>query len=364
MKILVLGADGYIGWPLCLRLLDLGHEVTGIDNHVRRERVASIGSNSVIPIADKKIRDNIFEIKQGSVKHLDCLDEFDCIVHLAEQPSAPYSMRNLKYSSETINQNVMGTMNLLWLIKKHCPDTHLVKLGTLGEYGYPDCPIPEGFIEDGPLKGLSFPKQAGSFYHLSKVFDSCCIEFVNKIWGIRATDIMQGIVFGNRIPEIDHPDKATRFDYDEYFGTVINRFCSQAVSGIPLTIYGSGNQIRGYLPLKDSIECLVIAINNPPKEGEYRIFNQFAKIASVNELAKRVCDIGNELGLKVKINYLDNPRVEIDNPSYNPKHEHLFNLGFKPQWALNDEIRDLLTDLIPYKYHINKKVIQPTTTWK
>jgi len=364
MKILILGADGYIGWPLSLRLLNMGHYVNGIDNYSRRERVLKVDSNSLIPISDKRWRNKILPIEQGSVRFLNFLADYDCIVHLAEQPSAPYSMRDMGHSLETINQNVMGTMNLLWLIKEYCPNTHLLKLGTLGEFGYPDCPIPEGFIEDGDLKGLPFPKQAGSFYHLSKVFDSCCIEFVNKIWGLRCTDIMQGVVFGSKTSDIDTARKATRFDYDQYFGTVINRFCAQAVCGIPLTIYGTGNQVRGYLPLKDSIECLSLAIHNPPKQGEYRIFNQFAKIISLNELAKRVETIGNELGLNVKTEHIANPRVEIDNPSYNPKQENLKKLGFEPKWALNDEIRELLVELIPYKDRISKKVIQPTVNWR
>lgn len=378
MKILVLGADGYIGWPLSLRLSSLGYDVRGLDNFVRRQRVQDVGGNSVIPIADFRIRSNIVEIMTGNMKYLPSLQGYDVIVHLAEQPSAPFSMRDVGSCWETVNQNVLGTINLLWRMREQCPDAHLVKLGSMGEYGTPDCVIPEGIIPEEciayymdvgnynkcVMKGLQFPKQPGSFYHLSKVFDSQAIEFACRAWGLRSTDTMQGIVFGTRTSDIDHADKATRFDYDQYFGTVINRFCVQAVLGIPLTVYGGGYQKRGFLPLKDSIECLTLAIQNPPDTGEYRVFNQFAMTQTVNQVAFSVGSVANKMGLKPHIENVGNPRVENEKNYYEPKHDRLKALGYEPKWSLSKEIQGVLEDLIPHKYHINRKVIYPTTTWK
>jgi len=262
MKVLILGIDGYIGWPLAMHLRERGHEVIGLDNLIRRYRVQHEGSESLIPIDGIVKRQQEFPIETTGLKSLTKLgSDLDAIIHLAEQPSAPWSMRSVDTAIKTQYHNVLGTLNLLWLMQEHCPDAHLLKLGTMGEYGTPDCVIPEGTIPrlcigiesmqsenysvstPCPMKGLPFPRSAGSFYHLSKVHDTYNIIFACKTWGLRSTDIMQGVVFGH-LP-------GTRFDYDECFGTVINRFCVQAVAGVPLTIYGEGGQTRGYLPLKN-----------------------------------------------------------------------------------------------------------------
>ena len=357
---MILGIDGYIGWPLALHLRERGHEVTGLDNLIRRFRVQHEGSESLLPIAGVLKRQEEFSIDTTGLKYLIRLDaDLDAIVHLAEQPSAPWSMKNVETATKTQYHNVLGTLNLLWLMQEYCPDAHLVKLGTMGEYGTPECIIPEGNIPSEclivgeekidkikvssvtktcPMQFLPFPRSAGSFYHLSKVHDTYNIIFACKTWGLQSTDIMQGVVFGH-VP-------GTRFDYDECFGTVINRFCVQAVAGMPLTIYGAGWQTRGYLPLKDSIECLTLALENPPKDGEYRVFNQFAEIYSINALADIVSEVGNGLGLNVQSSHIENPRVEKENHCYNPIHEKLKELGYNPSWDIKDEIRQLLEAII------------------
>lgn len=379
MRILILGSDGYIGWALTNHLKAHGHEVYGLDNLIRRSRVEAVESNSIIPIGNPSERfsmykEMLYDSVRSSVKIEWRLTHImpDAIVHLAEQPSAPWSMRNSSAAADTQSDNTLSNLKLLWAIKKACPDAHLVKLGSMGEYGTPDCAIPEGEIpEDNPqcvagncpMKDLQFPRKPGSFYHLSKVFDSQNIEFACRVWGLRSTDIMQGVVFGTRTDEIDPFINPTRFDYDEYFGTVINRFCAQAIAGIPLTVYGNGSQTRGYLRLKDSVECLRLAIENPPENGEYRVFNQFDQTHSINRLADMVCKIGIDMGLNTSIQHIANPRVEDYNHTYNPVHTKLQELGHDPHWSLNNEIADILQDLLPHKDRINPKVILPKTNW-
>jgi len=420
MRILILGSDGYIGWPLSLHLLKKGHEVAGLDSLVRRKRVEKCGSNSLTPIHTATNRriysreysnyiNEIMNIPLGIWKPFiirNVLKEIkpDTIVHLAEQPSAPWSMINPEKASETQLQNVIGTLHLLWAMKEICPEAHLVKLGTMGEYGTPSCDIPEGEIppfpckyiskrEDTsnmeyteakknvlenysvenemyelgmicPMSGLPFPKSPGSFYHLSKVHDTNNIIFACKTWNLRSTDIMQGIVFGVKVTGEESERELTRFDYDQYFGTVINRFCTQAIIEHPLTVYGSGKQTRGFLPLKDSIQCLTLTIENPPKIGEYRVFNQFENTYMIKGLAELVAKAAQELGLNVEISHLDNPREEKEEHYYYPSHQKLFDLGYKPTGDIYREILNLLEDIIPYKDRVIKKVIMPTTKWR
>ena len=368
MNILILGIDGYIGWPLANHLKDLGHTVTGIDNFSRRYRVERCGSRSLIPISTIPQRQKLFDIKDDTLHFVESFsNDVDVIIHLAEQPSAPWSMVSRQQAVTTQRQNVLGTLNVLWLMREFCPDAHLVKLGTMGEYGTPPCDIPEGEIPlkmpcnddydtPCPMGGLSFPKSPGSFYHLSKVHDTHNMKFACDIWGLKTTDIMQGIVFGTM--------DDTRLDYDEHFGTVINRFCAQAVAGIPLTIYGSGLQKRGYLPLRDSIECLTLAIDNPPKDGEYRVFNQFAETYSINTIANITLTTGVYQGLRVIKNFIDNPRIEKEDHYYNPKCEKLRALGYNPNWDLSEEIKDIIETILPHKDRIIKDVIYPKTRWK
>jgi len=395
MRVLILGIDGYIGWPLALHLLDKGHQVAGLDSYVRRQRVRAIGSDSLTPIATRTDREiilrqsNLFidrianttlDISQDILNAILREIKPDAIVHLAEQPSAPWSMIGAAGAVRTQQQNVIGTLRLLWAMKEVCPDAHLVKLGSMGEYGTPECNIPEGeipgqcigeldFDRHCHMKGLPFPKSPGSFYHLSKVHDTHNIIFACKNWGLTSTDIMQGVVFGlntydYRTAQLPNEPTVTRFDYDEYFGTAVNRFCTQAIIGHPLTVYGEGNQTRGFLPLKDSLQCITIALEKPPEKGEYRTLNQFENVYTINRLARMVCQVSIGLGLKAEIKHIDNPRIELEKHYYNPAHQKLFDLGYEPITDIQEEITDLIKTLFPYKDRVIKDVILPTTEWR
>ena len=382
-KVLILGMDGYLGWSLAMSLSKRGHTVFGMDNFLRRKMVQEVKSESAIPIHPMHIRLAKFKelfgkdigfyygnlLDMDSVFYVIKRFQPDAIVHFGEIPSAPYSMMDVSHANDVFVNNVCGTLNVLYAIKNYCPDAHLVKLGTMGEYGTPNIDIPEGFFEieyRGRKDRLLFPRQAGSWYHQSKVHDTNNIIFACKIWDLRSTDIMQGVVYGTKSDEMMDDTLRTRFDYDGVFGTAINRFCSQAVIGFPLTPYGKkAHQTRGYLALRDSIQCLTIAIENPAEKGEYRTFNQFSGVYSVIELAKLVQKVGNNLGLDVKINNIENPRIESQEHYYNPDSNHLRNLGFRPKREIEDEIELMINDLIVYKDIIlrGKDQILPKVLW-
>ena len=384
MRVLIAGIDGYLGWPLALHLATRGHDVYGIDNFSRRKNVAEVGSWSAIPIPNMRTRLEVarnllgLRIKffHGDLrKYQDALSVMreskpDAIVHLGEQPSAPYSMIDSKHASFTQENNVTGTLNLLWAMKESSPNAHLVKLGTMGEYGTPNIEIPEGFFEieyRGRKDRLPFPRQPGSFYHLSKVHDSANIALACKIWGLMSTDIMQGVVYGTRPDDITDPRLHTRFDFDETFGTVINRFCAQAIIGFPLSPYGKGKQRRGFIALVDSIQCLTIAIENPPKKaGEYRVFNQLDEIYGINELAELVRKAADSLGISVEILSVENPRIEMEEHFYKVEHENLKRLGFRPTRHIDEELGIMLTDLVKFKSRVQAKkgAIAPRFRWK
>jgi UDP-sulfoquinovose synthase len=373
MKILILGMDGYIGWPLALHQLAIGNEVCGVDNFSRRKNVEEVGSWSATPILSMEKRlEHLKNEYNGKISFQkgDLTDpEFtnnvvknfqpDGIVHLAEQPSAPYSMIDQEHTINTQSNNVIGTLNLIYAIKNHSPQAHLVKLGTMGEYGYDHgLEITEGFMEvefRGKKATIPFPRLAGSWYHWSKVHDSNNIMFACKLWGLRSTDIMQGVVYGTRTNEITNNERLTRFDFDEVFGTAINRYCAQAVIGHPLTVYGKGGQTRGFLALVDSIQCISLLLDNPPEDGVYRVVNQFDEQYMVSELAQRVQAIGNKKGLNVTIKNIENPRVEKEEHYYKADHEQLKKFGFKPTRHIDDEIGIMLDDLIQHKERINEK---------
>lgn len=400
MKILICGIDGYIGYPLALHLLSRGHTVYGIDNYSRRELVRAAGGNSLTPILGPRERELYLETFHGfpePIARINLMDYFntarvlahfkpDAIVHLAEQPSAPWSMRDARSCINTQENNVTGTLSLLWAMRKNVPNAHLVKLGTMGEYGTPNCDIPEGEIPNQPcawvksaesqndsspiklnpkcpMSVLPFPRSPGSFYHLSKVHDTYNIIFACKTWGLRSTDIMQGVVFGVTIKENTKTEELTRFDYDQSFGTVINRFCTQAITGHPLTIYGSGEQTRGYLPLKDSIQCLTLVLENPPSRGVYRTLNQYESIKSVNEIADEVTYQCLKLNIQAGRAHLANPRTEANKHYYNPTNKKLLVLGYKPTKHFHREVLSLLSSILPYRDRINDHVIMPTITW-
>ncbi len=383
MRVFIAGIDGYLGWPLAQYLTARGHEVGGVDRFLRRTWVEEVGSMSAIPVYGIDERRAAFRDRHGKdlwFRDGDLLDypflrdvlaEFqpDAIVHLAEMPSAPYSMIDQEHAAFTQYNNVVGSLNVLWAMREVCPQAHLVKLGTMGEYGTPNVDIPEGFFEiefRGRKDTLPFPRQAGSFYHLTKVHDTHNTIFACKIWNLSATDIMQGVVFGTQIDEMgDDPRLRSRLDFDQCFGTAINRFACQAVIGHPLTLYGVGHQKRGFLPMRDSMQCLTIAIENPPKPGEYRVFNQFEECYTVEELAEKVRQAGADVGLNVEIEHYDNPRTEREEHYYNPDRNHLIELGYKPTHDVVAEVRIMLRDLIEHRERILEKsdILIPDIRW-
>jgi len=385
-KVLIIGIDGYIGWSLAMHLATRGHRVAGIDNYSRRRNVAKVGSISATPIREMEERISVFDLvypeakgdisfKEGDLLDYNFARDYikwfkpDTIVHLGEQPSAPFSMVDREHAVYTQYNNVIGNLNLLYAIKEVDPDCHLLKLGTMGEYGYDtELEIPEGFFDieyKGKKATIPFPRLAGSWYHWSKVHDSNNIMFACKLWGMRSTDVMQGIVYGTRTKQMVADELLTRFDFDECFGTAINRFCAQAVIGHKLTPYGKGGQTRGYLALTDSIQCLTIATENPPEKGEYRVFNQLDKTYKINDLAETVQKVARRKGMDVEIESVDNPRVEKEEHVYKVRAEKLRNLGFKETRTLEEEVEIMLKDLTRFKNRIlaKKEVIMPKTYW-
>lgn len=386
MRVLILGIDGYLGWPLAQYLAARNHEVAGIDSGLRRELVEDAGSHSAIPIADMSDRVIAFSEAFGVSRFLYAKDDIavfpgaimhalkdfqpDAIVHLAEIPSAPYSMKDAHAARFTMNNNIVGTLNVLFAMRDHAPDAHLVKLGTMGEYGTPNLDIPEGFFEveyRGRKDTLPFPRQAGSWYHQTKVHDSNNVQFACKVWGLRSTDIMQGVVYGTRIDEMgDDPRLLTRLDFDESFGTAINRFCCMAVIGHPITPFGAGEQKRGFLPLRDSMQCLTLAIESPADAGEYRVFNQFEEVYTINELAAKIVKVAHDLGIPgALVRAIENPRMEAEEHYYNPDHQYLLDLGYQPTHDMEAELRVMLTDLMEHRDRIEarREVLIPEIRW-
>lgn len=383
MRVFIAGIDGYLGWPLAIHLSARGHEIAGADLLLRREWVAEVGGVSALPIGGREDRLCAFRDKTGAALDFRVGDLTDyafvkrsfqafqpeAVVHLGQMPSAPYSMMDQAHSVWTQRNNVINNLNILWAIKEAAPAAHLIKLGTMGEYGTPAVDIPEGFFEvefRGRKDRLPFPRQAGSWYHQSKVHDSHNTHFAAKIWGLRATDIMQGVVFGARIPEMGGDARLrTRLDFDQCFGTAINRFCCQAVIGHPLTLFGLGRQKRGFLPLVDSMRCLALAVENPPEAGEYRVFNQFENAYSIAELACLVRDVAADIGLPVEIKRYDNPRSEMEEHYYNPDRQHLLDLGYQPTGDIKSVIKEMLLDLLANRARIeaHADVLIPDIRW-
>jgi len=380
VRILVLGGDGYLGWPTALHLSRAGNEVAVVDNFVRRQYDFEMGVDSLVPIAHLQRRVKVWEeisgIRMASFigdltdAEFVCrvVSEFkpDTIVHFAEQRSAPYSMIDRQHAVYTQVNNVVGTLNLLYAIAEIDPSIHLVKLGTMGEYGTPNIDIEEGFIEithRGRTDVLPYPKQPGSFYHLSKVHDSHNIMFACRIWGLRSTDLNQGVVYGQETEEtVLHPELATRFDYDGVFGTVLNRFCVQAVVGYPLTVYGSGGQTRGMLDIRDTLACVELAVNNPPDKGEFRVFNQFTETYSVRQLARMVSDAYPG---RVEISKSgENPRVEKDEHYYRAAHTKLLDLGLVPHLLGQSTISSILTVADRHRDRVDPAAISATVDWR
>ncbi len=382
MRICVLGGDGYCGWATALYLSNRGHQVSIVDNFLRRQWDHEIGAETLTPIRPLSERLRVWQELTGHA--IDCfvgdvtdydflastIETFqpDAVVHFAEQRAAPYSMIDRKHAVFTQVNNVVGTLNLLFAIQEIAPDCHLVKLGTMGEYGTPNIDIEEGYIRiehNGRSDVLPFPKQPGSFYHLSKVHDSHNIMFACKIWGIRATDLNQGVVYGTVTGEVAMDEALiNRFDYDEIFGTVLNRFCIQAASGHPLTVYGKGGQTRGFLDIRDTVRCIELACLNPAAPGECRVFNQFTEQFSVLELAHLVKTAASQMGLRVEIEHQPTPRVEAEEHYYNAKHSRLADLGLRPH-LLSDSLLDSLMNIaLKYQDRVDVSLFQPQVKWR
>jgi UDP-sulfoquinovose synthase len=382
MRIAVLGGDGYCGWATALYLSNRGHSVAIVDNFIRRQWDHEVGAETLTPIRPlserirtwREVTGKGIAVFVGDVMDYDFLSttvkEFkpEAIVHFAEQRAAPYSMIDRKHAVFTQVNNVVGTLNVLFALREFAPDCHLVKLGTMGEYGTPNIDIEEGYItieHNGRKDVLPYPKQPGSFYHLSKVHDSHNIMFTCKIWGLRATDLNQGVVYGTMTEEVALDEALiNRFDYDEVFGTVLNRFCVQAAIGMPLTVYGKGGQTRGFLDIRDTVRCIEIACLNPAAKGEFRVFNQFTEQFSVLDLARMVEAAGKKLRLKVEIDHIPDPRVEAEEHYYNAKHSKLIELGLQPH-LLSDSLLDSLMNIaLRYRERVDTSMMMPKVNWR
>ena len=369
MKVLILGMDGYLGWPLALKLAKLGCKVYGIDNMLRRRLVAERGGQSVTEIRTMQERIEAARQHLGvdiEFREMDLLDRDalfayireikpESIVQFAEIPSAPYSMADVDKAVNTIQNNVVGTLGLLFGVRDHAPEASIIKLGTMGEYGSPltGRPLFEGLFpgdavlqyqgQEWSLGGELTPRDPVSFYHVSKVQGTFSVYEACKYWWLRSYDVMQGVIYGNWSDELQtHPDLNTRFDIDEWWGTVVNRFVAQAAIGMPLTIYGSGNQMRGYITLRDAMQCITRLIAAPPDPGQYDVVNQVTDVFSVMQIAQMVATIGHEFGLDVEVQRIENPRVESEEHPYEVIHEKLQDrFGFASESGFADEVRHL-----------------------
>lgn len=381
MRILILGGDGYLGWPTAMYLAARGHVVCVVDNYLKRSLALQIQSEALISNPELKKRADIFESLSNHhirVFLTDCTDyemimrifqifKPEAAIHYAEQPSAPYSMMGYEQARLTLNNNLNTTLSLIWAIMEHAPNCHIIKLGTLGEYGTPNIDIEEGWLDvehKGRRDKFLYPRQGGSLYHTTKIADTDLLWFYVRNNNLRVTDLMQGPVYGLSTDETDLDDRlSTNFYYDDIFGTVINRFLVQVVAGVPLTVYGEGGQTRGYLNLRDTLQCVELAINTPAPIGELRILNQFTEIFSVNQLAARIKKSGDSLGLNVKIESIANPRKEAERHYYNPAHSGLLELGLKPHFMTGEVITSMLEKIMNYKDQIDTDKIMPRVRW-
>ncbi|MFM2028286.1 MAG: hypothetical protein RLZZ339_3003 [Cyanobacteriota bacterium] len=382
MRVLVIGGDGYCGWATALHLSNRGYEVGILDSLVRRYWDLQLGCDTLTPIAPishriqrwQDLTGKSLDLFVGDINNYDFLIQSlrqfqpDAIVHFGEQRSAPFSMIDREHAVLTQVNNVVGNLNILYAMKEEFPDAHLVKLGTMGEYGTPNIDIEEGYItieHNGRKDTLPYPKQPGSMYHLSKVHDSHNIHFACRMWGLKATDLNQGVVYGVLTEETGMDEMLiNRLDYDGVFGTALNRFCIQAAIGHPLTVYGKGGQTRGFLDIRDTVRCLELAIANPAQSGEFRVFNQFTELFSVGDLALMVKKAGSALGLNVEINNLDNPRIELEEHYFKAKNTKLLDLGLQPHYLSDSLLDSLLNFATKYRERVDMNHILPKVTWK
>ncbi len=381
MNILVLGGDGYLGWPTAMHLSGLGYRVCVVDNYLRRNLSLEEDVEPLCSVPNLVERARIWEQESGKKIEVRTGDlnewgftscvfrEFgpDAIIHFAEQPSAPYSMLRREAAALTLNNNIGVTSNVIFAVREHCPEAHIIKLGTMGEYGTPNIDIEEGWLDithNGRSDRFLYPRQAGSLYHTTKIMDTDLLWFYVRTWSLRVTDLMQGPVYG--IFTDENKDVPTLFpflNYDELFGTVLNRFLVQAVAEYPLTVYGKGGQTRGYINLKDTLSCIRLAIENPPQAGQLDIFNQFTETFTVQQLANRVYSVGQKLGLNVEIREVPNPRKEMEEHYYNPRHSGLTDLGLEPHLLTDDVMAEMLEFIIRNRNGISTHKIFNGEKW-
>ena len=382
MRVLILGGDGYLGWPTAMDFAMRDHEVLTVDNYLRRRIAQETSSEALFNTPDLIERSALFKELTGKeilVEIGDCADSVfmlglfrdfkpDAVIHYAEQPSAPYSMRGFGEARLTLNNNLNVTFNTIFAVLEHAPECHIVKLGTMGEYGTPNIDIEEGWIDidhNGRSDRFLFPRQGGSLYHTTKVLDTDLLWFYVRVYGLRVTDLMQGPVYGIATPQSELDERLMpNFHYDDIFGTVVNRFLVQAVLGVPLTVYGKGGQTRGYLNLLDTLQCVRLAAETPVEKGELRILNQFTEQFSVNDLAAKVKSVGDGMGLGVEIQSIENPRKELEDHYYNAKHSGLLELGLEPHFMTDEVLAAMLEKIIPHKDLIDESKIMPRVRWR
>lgn len=381
MRVLILGGDGYLGWPTAMYLSSRGHEVAVVDNYFRRRACMELNCEPLIPVPNLQRRADLWQGNSGytiSVHIGDVCDyqflrkvfqecQPEAVVHYAEQPAAPYSMMGQPQAIFTITNNLVSTANVVYAVKETNINCHIVKLGTMGVYGTPNIDIEEGYLEvehKGRRHRFLYPKTPGSLYHLTKAQDGDLLYFYCRMWSIRVTDLNQGPVYGMVTEEAQQDERLlTIFNYDDIFGTVLNRFLVQAVAGIPLTVYGKGGQTRGYLNIKDTLACVELSLLHPAETGEYRVFNQFVETFSVNDLANKVQTAGKDLGLKVEVQLLPNPRLEAEEHYYNPVHTGLLSLGLTPHYLDNPTLIDMLQLVNSFRKNIRPEIILPQIPW-
>jgi UDP-sulfoquinovose synthase len=381
MRVLILGGDGYLGWPTAMHLSKHGYEVAVVDNYLRRNlsREEDVETLFAVPNLHERVRiwkevsGNTIDVFVGDLCDWDFTAKVfqsfcpDVVVHYAEQPSAPFSMLRRESATLTLKNNIGVTANVIFAVREFCPDAHIIKLGTMGEYGTPNIDIEEGWIDiehNGRKEKFLYPRQAGSLYHTTKVMDTDLLWYYVRMWGLRVTDLMQGPVYGMYTDENSIDERLLPFfSYDELFGTVLNRFVVQAVGGYPLTVYGKGGQTRGYLNIKDTLNCIRLSMENPAEKGELRIFNQFTETFSVNQLAEKVQVVGNAMGLNVQINSIENPRKEKEEHYYNPKHTGLLELGLQPHFLTDEVLSEMMQCVMKHKDGIHHHKIFRGTKW-
>lgn len=394
MKVLILGGDGYLGWPMAMYFSARGHDVTVVDNYFRRNAGVELDMGMLYPVPTLQRRAAIWhehtgrDIKvvigdlrdpellrglfTGDTAYTHAVDSSftgtpECVCHFAEQPSAPYSLLSYKHANFTLANNLLITNNLMFAVKDFCRETHIVHIGTMGEYGTPNIDIEEGWLEiehKGRKDTFLYPRQASSIYHTSKIMDTDLMWFGIRTWGLRMTDLMQGPVYGIETEESESdPRLRTFFNYDEVFGTVVNRFIAQAIVGYPLTVYGKGGQTRGYLNIRDTMQCVYLSAVNPAKPGELRVYNQIMETFTVNELAEKTARVGKALGYDVEVKSVENPRKEAEEHYYNPAYQGLIELGVTPHY-LTDEVMESMFQIVgQHRNDIRKDIIFKGLKW-